>query len=1289
MKTILRTFLLAVAILSLYPNEMKSQNFNWAKGFTSSANITGYGIASDASGNSYVTGYFEGRATFGTNQISSNGVSDIFIAKYDPSGNCLWVKQAGGTSDDYGKGICVDAGGNIYVTGAFYGTSTFGTIELTSFGEDGNPDIFTAKYDPNGNCIWARQAGGNNFDYGFGIAVDGGGNSLVTGYFSGTAMFGGIQLISNGLKDIFIAKYDTNGNCLWAKQSGGTEDDIAYGIATDEDGNSFITGGFRNSLSFGTIRLVSYGSDDIFIAKYDPNGNCLWAKQAGDTCGDIGYSIAVDGNGNSYITGEFQRDGLFGTHSITSIGDYDIFTAKYDPNGECIWVKNLGGETEDRGRHISVDAIGDCYVTGQINTNGNNDIFITEYDPYGRNLWFQESGDAANDGGSGISSQANGDCYVTGTFGGVVDFGTTALSGGGAFVTKISNHNLNITAPTGNETWVTGTAHTITWNSNDDGNIKIEMLQYFGGSWLTIADSIKTSTGSYTFIVPGNGYYGSSIRLTSLSYNNVSVCPNYFNTIGGQTDLRITSPNTSLTCLFNTNQNITWVLTGSIANVKLEYTTNNGISWKLITNSTPAATQSYIWNVPSISSTSCRIRITDASNPYVYDVSDELFSISSAIQRSITVVSPKGGDIWEAGSTQTIRWTSNDVADLNIYFSSNGGKDWNIINTNIPAVWGSYTWKNQGIASPNCRIKLEDASDTTLFAVSNQFTISTSTSTLILISPNGGEKWQSGSTQTIKWTCSSNITSINIYISVDGGTTWDPEGSAVPATTQSFTLVLPFITYTTCKVKISDTANPLVFDESDTLFSIGQYDPNAKYLNIISPAGGERWLTGSIYKIQWTSSNIATLNVYYAGPPNDAVWKIIRSNIPANEESCSWLIPDSLYANNNIKIADASDTTVYTKSKRFNISKIDTSYPTFNMTLTNDIRTDSVYECDIYMLSTENLNIELSALTLGFTINNSSLNGGTLTASWVPGSNELSNTAQIPTAFNTTTLSNGRRVIKIVGKAPPGPGKGSLISNISPGTRIGRLRLRNSTLFSDQSLNISWEFILYPTSISAYVNTNNYNITGAGNFTTDLSKYALPVELSSFVTKVQERNIVLNWETKTEINFNKFEIERCLVNSYNALLNWIQIGSVPASGNSNSPKKYFFSERGLQSGKYQYRLKMIDNDGAFKYSDINIIEIAIPKDFVLNQNYPNPFNPVTRIEYRVPLDSKVMLEVYDITGKKITELVNQDQPAGYYSVDFLSSSVKLSSGVYIYRILAVDKATGKNFSAVRKMILMK
>src|ERR1035437_7052617 len=191
----------------------------------------------------------------------------------------------------------------------------------------------------------------------------------------------------------------------------------------------------------------------------------------------------------------------------------------------------------------------------------------------------------------------------------------------------------------------------------------------------------------------------------------------------------------------------------------------------------------------------------------------------------------------------------------------------------------------------------------------------------------------------------------------------------------------------------------------------------------------------------------------------------------------------------------------------------------------------------------------------------------------------------------------------------------------------------------------------------------------------------LPVELSSFTSNTNGRNVQLSWSTKTEKNSDKFVIER------KASDTWESIGSVKAAVLSNSPKQYSFTDKNLQSGKYQYRLKMIDNDGSFAYGKIVESEIAIPKEFAVSQNYPNPFNPSTKIDYQVPVDAKVILEVYNIAGQKVSELVNQEQSAGYYTVDFGAS--KLSSGVYIYRIVVRDKATGNNFSLIKKMMLLK
>jgi hypothetical protein len=198
----------------------------------------------------------------------------------------------------------------------------------------------------------------------------------------------------------------------------------------------------------------------------------------------------------------------------------------------------------------------------------------------------------------------------------------------------------------------------------------------------------------------------------------------------------------------------------------------------------------------------------------------------------------------------------------------------------------------------------------------------------------------------------------------------------------------------------------------------------------------------------------------------------------------------------------------------------------------------------------------------------------------------------------------------------------------------------------------------------------------------------LPVELASFISNVNGRDINLKWETQTEKNSDKFVIERTKTDANYNTLNWVTVTSVKAAVLSNSPKQYSFTDKNLQAGIYQYRLKMIDNDGAFEYSKVIETEIALPVSFELSQNYPNPFNPTTKINYSLPNDSKVTLEVYNIIGERVAQLVNEEQSAGYYVVNFGTSSNNIPSGIYIYKFTAADN-TEKNFSSIKKMILLK
>jgi hypothetical protein len=227
------------------------------------------------------------------------------------------------------------------------------------------------------------------------------------------------------------------------------------------------------------------------------------------------------------------------------------------------------------------------------------------------------------------------------------------------------------------------------------------------------------------------------------------------------------------------------------------------------------------------------------------------------------------------------------------------------------------------------------------------------------------------------------------------------------------------------------------------------------------------------------------------------------------------------------------------------------------------------------------------------------------------------------------------------------------------------------------------------TSANSFTDLNSNTVFTLANHTGGSN--VLPVELSSFKAASNSRNIEIDWITATESNCSKFEIERALVRNGEGTLTWMLAGTVQASGTSTSIRNYSFTEKNMQSGKYQYRLKMIDYDGLNNYSGIVETEIALPKKFELSQNYPNPFNPSTKINYSLSSDSKVSLDVYNLKGERVSQLVNKEQSAGYYTIDFNSSLLNknIPSGIYFYRINAIEKVTGNDFSVVKKMMLLK
>ena len=388
----------------------------WARDFGSMTGFEyGNAVKADKAGNVYMTGLFYETIDFdpgiGVAELTSiAGYADIFFAKYDADGNYLWAISMGSTAgSESGHAIITDFDDCVYLLGHFYNTMDanpgVGVAELHSVGEK---DIFITKFATNGNLIWAKSLGSIDNDLVYGATVDYEDNIIITGTYAGNIDFdlSSTTHIVNGIgeRDIFIAKYDSSGAFIWAKGIGSPSDDESYDIATDQTGNVFITGFFRETVDFnpdpvGEALLVSQGSSDIFVAKYDKNGNFVWAKGFGtDESYEEGWSIAVDTTNNVIIAGVISGSVDFGAGSIVPhYGDKDALIAKFDNNGNTLWAHTIGGEGGDIARAVAVSKEGEIVIAGEIGdgtsdfdlnsgstssvyTVTKDNIFITKYD---------------------------------------------------------------------------------------------------------------------------------------------------------------------------------------------------------------------------------------------------------------------------------------------------------------------------------------------------------------------------------------------------------------------------------------------------------------------------------------------------------------------------------------------------------------------------------------------------------------------------------------------------------------------------------------------------------------------------------------------------------------------------------------------------------------------------------------------------------------------------------------------------------------------------------------------
>jgi len=349
----------ADAYLAKYDRHGQQQ---WVRQFGSSGNDYGFALATDGSGNLYVSGMTSG--TFAG--AESSGSTDVYIAKFDAEGALQWTRQFGTADRDYGLDITADAEGNLYVTGYTYATFD----DNQGFGER---DAYLAKYDSKGVCQWVYQFGSAGADYGASVAVDAKGDVYVAGHTSGNLSSQG-----TGGMDAYVAKFRSKGILQWIRQSGTKGNDYGISVAVAEQGTVYV-GGYTTGVFPGE---KGQGGGDTYVTQYTTDGQQKWTRQFGTASKDIGRDMAVDRKGDLYISG--YTDGTFA--GAKNYGASDAYIVKYGSDGTRQWVRQYGTASADSSLAIAADPAGNLYVGGETSgafedtvSQGSLDAYVVRY----------------------------------------------------------------------------------------------------------------------------------------------------------------------------------------------------------------------------------------------------------------------------------------------------------------------------------------------------------------------------------------------------------------------------------------------------------------------------------------------------------------------------------------------------------------------------------------------------------------------------------------------------------------------------------------------------------------------------------------------------------------------------------------------------------------------------------------------------------------------------------------------------------------------------------------------
>jgi hypothetical protein len=508
-------------LLLISAKAARGENIQWTRQFVPSE---AYAMAVDGSGNVYVAGTTRGELPGQT----SPGGQDAFVRKYDGSGNEVWTRQFGSSSNDMAEGVAIDGSGNVYVAGITWGTFPGQT-------SSGSGDAFVRKYDSAGNEVWTRQFGtSEDWDLADGVAVDASGNVYVAGDTIGALP----EQTLSGDSDAFVRKYDATGNEVWTRQFGTSAGDSVAEVAVDGSGNVYVTGFTLGALPGQTLS----GDSDAFVRKYDASGNEIWTRQFGTSSSDGARGADVDVSGNVYVAG--STGGAF--PGQTSSGSGDAFIRKYDGSGNEVWTKQFGTSASEDAGGIAVDNSGNVYVAGNIysdgafpgqTSSGNTDTFVRKYDGSGNEVWTRQFGSPESEDTYGVAVDPSGNVYVAGYTWGVLPGQTVS---GGSFLVKFVEEAVEVVVKAGDWIKYDYTISGVPSGTNLPRWIKLEFLSVEGTSanvrvTMHMADGTEQSdnvsadvaagggtfAGLSGFVIPANSKAGDSINMSG--YGTVTI----------------------------------------------------------------------------------------------------------------------------------------------------------------------------------------------------------------------------------------------------------------------------------------------------------------------------------------------------------------------------------------------------------------------------------------------------------------------------------------------------------------------------------------------------------------------------------------------------------------------------------------------------------------------------------------------------------------------------------------------------------------------------------------------